>query len=95
MFIVFFILYVYHFVFWIYFQPKAFKLHLKCKLIVYYVCEYMYVCMCGASENGPAAPILAGPVLLKVKMKFSFYKKQVLNKSAGVIFRLLRLIIVS
>ena len=28
-----------------------------------------------ASRNGPAAPLLARPVFLKVKMKFDFYKK--------------------
>ena len=27
-----------------------------------------------ASGNGPAAPVLAGPVFLKVKMKFNFTK---------------------
>ena len=48
-----------------------------------------------ASGNGPAAPVLAGPVFLKVKMKFIFYKKQVINESASVIFRLVRLIILS
>ena len=48
-----------------------------------------------ASRNGPAVPILAGPVYLKVKMKLNFYKKEVLNKSAGVIFGLVRLIIIS
>ena len=35
--------------------------------------------------NGPAAPVLAGPVF-QGKMKFKFYKKEVSNKSAGVIF---------
>ena len=48
-----------------------------------------------AGGNGPAAPILAGPVFLKVKMKFKFYKKQVTNKSASVIFGLVTLIILS
>ena len=48
-----------------------------------------------AGRNGPAAPVLAGPVFLKVKMKFNFYKKEVSNKSAGVIFGLVRLIILS
>ena len=48
-----------------------------------------------AGGNGPAAPVLAGPVFLKVKMKFNFYKKQLMNKSASVIFVLFRLIILS
>ena len=48
-----------------------------------------------AGGNGPAAPVLAGPVFLKVKMKFKFYKKQVINKSASVIFGLVTLIILS
>ena len=48
-----------------------------------------------AGGNGPAAPVLAGPVFLKVKMKFNFYKKQVISKSVSVIFRLVRLIILS
>ena len=34
-----------------------------------------------AGENGPAAPVLAGPVFLKVKkMKVNFYKKQTIKK---------------
>ena len=48
-----------------------------------------------AGGNGPSAPVLARPVLLEVKMKFNFYKKQVLNKSASVIFGLVRLITLS
>ena len=36
--------------------------------------------MARAGGNGPAAPVLAGSVLLKVKMKFNFYKKEVLKK---------------
>ena len=48
-----------------------------------------------AGGNGPAAPVLAGPVFLKVKMKFSFYRKQIINKTASVIFGLIRLIILS
>ena len=31
------------------------------------------------SEGCPAALVLAGPVLLKVKMKFHFYEKQVIT----------------
>ena len=41
---------------------------------------------------GPAGPVLAGPLLFKVKIKFHFCKKQVMNRSASVIFRLVRLI---
>ena len=35
-----------------------------------------------------AGPVLAGPLFLKVKTKFHFTKKQVINKSAKVIFGL-------
>ena len=35
---------------------------------------------CRAGEIGPAAPVLAGPVFLKVKAKFHFCKRQVINK---------------
>ena len=45
-----------------------------------------------ASESGPAAPVLAGPVFLKVKVKFHFYKNQVINKSASVTLDLLDLV---
>ena len=48
-----------------------------------------------AGGNDPAAPVLAGPVFFKVKMKFKFYKKQLMNKSASVIFVLIRLIILN
>ena len=48
-----------------------------------------------AGGNGPAAPVLAGPVFLKVKVKFHFYNKQVINITASVIFGLVRLIILS
>ena len=44
-----------------------------------------------AGRNGPVAPVLAGPVLLKVKINFCFYKMQVINKSASVIFGFVRL----
>ena len=54
------------------------------------ICAY-----CRASRNGPAALVLAGPVFLKVKIKFHFYNKQVINKSASVIFGLVRLIVLS
>ena len=33
-----------------------------------------------AGEIGTAAPVLAGPVFLKVKAKFHFCKRQVINK---------------
>ena len=48
-----------------------------------------------AGGNGPAAPVLAKPVFLKVKIKIHFHKKQVIKKSASVIFELVRLIILS
>ena len=44
-------------------------------------------------EAGPAGPVLAGPLLFKVKIKFHFCKNQVMNRSASVIFRFVRLII--
>ena len=47
-------------------------------------------------ENGPAALVLAGPVFLKVKkIEVRFYKKEVIKKSASVIFGLARLILLS
>ena len=42
---------------------------------------------------GPAGQVLAGPLLSKVKMKLHFCKKQAMNRSASMIFRLVRLII--
>ena len=48
-----------------------------------------------AGEIGPDTPVLARPVFLKVKIKCHFYKRQVINKSACVIFGLGRLIILS
>ena len=46
-----------------------------------------------AGENGLVAPVLAGTVFLKVKkIKVRFYKKQVIKRSASVIFGLVRLI---
>ena len=33
-----------------------------------------------AGRNGPAAPVLAGPIFVKVKLNFNCYKKQVANK---------------
>ena len=38
---------------------------------------------------GPAGQVLAGPLLFKVKIKFHFCKKQVMNRSASVILGLL------
>ena len=55
----------------------------------------LWVCECRASGIGAAAPVLAGPVFLKVKVKYHFYKKQTIYKSASVIFELVRLIILS
>ena len=48
-----------------------------------------------AGGNDPAAPVLARPFFLKIKIKFHFYKNQVINKSASVIVGLIRLIIIS
>ena len=48
-----------------------------------------------AGRSGPAALVLAGPVFLKVKIKFNFYKKNVISNSAWVIFGLVRLIILN
>ena len=45
--------------------------------------------------NVPATLVLARPVFLKVKIKFHFYIKQVINKSVSVIFGLVRLSILS
>ena len=42
---------------------------------------------------GPAGQVLAGPLLSKVKMKLHFCKKQAINKSASMTFRLVRPII--
>ena len=36
---------------------------------------------------GPAGPVLAGPLLFKVKIKFHFCKNQVMNRSAIVCFK--------
>ena len=45
-----------------------------------------------AVANGPAGVVLAGPVFLKVKAKFHFLWKQVINKSASLILNLLGLL---
>ena len=54
-----------------------------------------YLGLIRAGGNSSAAPVLARPVFLKVKMKFNFYIKQVINKIADVIFGVIRLIILS
>ena len=51
--------------------------------------------MIRAGGSSPAIPVLTGPVFLKVKVKFHFYKMPVINKSVSVIFGLVRLIILS
>ena len=51
--------------------------------------------LCRACRNGLAAPVLAGPVYLKVKIKFHFYRNRVISKSTSVIVGLVRLIILS
>ena len=48
-----------------------------------------------AGGIGPAAPVLIGPVFLKIKTKFHFCKRQIISKSASVILGLIRLIILS
>ena len=55
----------------------------------------LWVCECRASGIGAAAPVLAGAVFRKVKVKYYFYKKQVIYKNACMIFGLVRLIILS
>ena len=42
---------------------------------------------------GSAGQVLAGPLLSKAKMKLHVCKKQAINRSASMIFRLIRLII--
>ena len=41
-----------------------------------------------------ASPVLARPVFLKVKVKFHFSKRQVINKSASVILGLIKTTII-
>ena len=48
-----------------------------------------------AIGNAPATLVLARPVILKVKINFYVYIKQVINTNASVIFGLLRLSILS
>ena len=56
---------------------------------VYLAC--IHTC-CRAGGNGPATPVLARPVFLKVKNKNPFLQKAI-RKSASVIFGLVRLIL--
>ena len=51
------------------------------------------IVVCNNIQGQPAALVLARPFFLKVKMKFHFYKKQVINIRASVIFGLVKLII--
>ena len=74
--------------------PALASYGLLCKLLCisnWLAIRYIY----RAGGNCPAAPVLAGPFFLNVKIKCNFYKKQVINKSACVIFGLVRLIILS
>ena len=50
-------------------------------MVTSYVASYYALCRAGGI--GPAAPVLAGPVILKVKAKFHFCKRQVINKVLG------------
>ena len=52
-----------------------------------------YDVMYGAIATGPAGQVLARPLFLKAKIKFHFTKKQVVSKSARVIFGLARLVL--
>ena len=71
------------------------------KTITYVLCKYceihgfwykvLIIMQCKAGENCPIAPVLAGPVFLKVKMKINFYENQVISERGSVIFRLARL----
>ena len=51
---------------------------------------HIYVIGVGA---GLAGQVLAGPLLSKVKMKLHFCKNKAMNRSASMIFRLVRLMI--
>ena len=46
------------------------------------------------SKDTADGQVLAGPLFPKVKTKFPFYRKQVINKSTRVIFGLVKLIII-
>ena len=45
-----------------------------------------------AIANGLVGQVFVGPLFLKVKTKFHFAKKQIINKSTSVIFGLLQLV---
>ena len=45
-----------------------------------------YWALCKASGSSLVAPVLAGLVFLRVKMKIIFYENQEINKSASMIF---------
>ena len=51
-----------------------------CARVCVHVCVRVCVCVCRAGGIGPAAQLLAGPVFLKIKAKFHFCKRQVINK---------------
>ena len=48
-----------------------------------------------AGINGPADPVLAEPVCLKVKINSIFTQKQIINEGANVIFGLVRLTVLN
>ena len=54
---------------------------------------YKDTTLCIGVAAGAAGQVLAGPLLSKVKMKLHFCKKQAMNRSASMIFRLVTLII--
>ena len=61
--------YNYLFFTWQYLRVFA---HEKLRLFLWKIEDQAYKIRAGG--NGPAAPVLAGPVFLKVKMKVYFYK---------------------
>ena len=61
-------------------------------LSFYFMYMYNIYISCRAGGNGVAAPVLAGPVFLKIKKKFNFYKKPVINQNSSVISDLLGLL---
>ena len=63
--------------------------------IIYNLIHEEHLMLSMAGGIGPAAPVLAGPVFLKVKTKFHSCKRQVINKSASVILELIKVIILS
>ena len=69
------------------------------KCVYVYICVHEHVCVyvriCRADGSSPAAPVLATPDFVKIKLKFHFYKTQVMSKSASVNFGVVRLIILS